>query len=107
LCQKGVIDERDGRWAAAEAKPLAEHPADFAAALRARGDTKKHEGLTQSRAARVLALAKAGRVGELAPSRVQLALADLRAEGRSLATCNHYLLAVKSLTRWPWRDGRA
>jgi len=116
LRRKGVIDSKADGFAAAEARPLSEHLTDFGAALRARGNTAKHAEQSRSRAGCVLA--KVGRISELAPSKVQAALADLRAEadlppderhegGRSLATCNHYLRAVKSFTRWLWRDGRA
>jgi len=106
LRREGVIDPKADAYAAAEARPLDKHLADFGATLRERGNTEGHATHTTHRAGRVLALAKLSRISELSPSRVQAALADLRAEGCSLATCNHYLRAVKSFSRWLWRDGR-
>jgi hypothetical protein len=47
------------------------------------------------------------RLADLTPSRVQAALATLRAGGLSLETFNHHVRAVKAFTRWLWRDGRA
>ncbi len=57
------------------------------------------------------------RLSDLTAERVQKALATLRAEGRSLATCNHYRTAVKAFSevvprcppdpgRWPPRGQR-
>src|SRR5687767_5097072 len=43
---------------------------------------------------------------EFFASGVQRFLADLRAEGLSVHTSNHYLRAVKQLTRWLVRDQR-
>ena len=40
-------------------------------------------------------------------SRVQSFLAELRDEGKSIQTSNHYLRAIKQLTRWMVKDRRA
>jgi len=106
LRRKGVVDERAEQWAAAEARPLAEHVADFAAALRAKGNTQKHVKGTEKLVKRVAELAKATKLSDLTPSRVQGALADLRATRLSLSRCNHALRAVKSFCRWLAADGR-
>lgn len=106
LRKAGVVDERTERWAENERAPLAEHVDDFAAALRARGNTEKHCHTTEAHCRRIVKLAKAGKLSDLIPSRVQRALAALRQEGRSLGTCNHALRAIKSFSRWLAADGR-
>jgi integrase len=45
--------------------------------------------------------------GDLTASRVQSFLADLRDEGTSIQTSNHYLRAIKQLTRWMVKDRRS
>ena len=57
--------------------------------------------------ARLIDLARARRVSDLAPSRVQSALKAIRDEGVSLRSVHHYTRAVKGFSRWLWRDGRA
>jgi len=123
LRRKGVIDPRTDAYVAAEARPPADHLAEFAAALQGRGDTEKHAEHTRRRVERVLDMAGIKRISGLVPSRVQDALAELHKSGPrsneaeadgtkrrpkacSLTTCNHYLRAVKGFSRWLWRDGR-
>jgi integrase len=106
LRRRGIIDPRADRRAAAERKPLVDHLADFHGALLAKGNTAKHADLHVSRALRVAALAGIDRLSDLSPSRVQGALAALRGEGRSLATCNHHRAAIRGFSRWLWKDGR-
>jgi integrase len=50
--------------------------------------------------------ARLRRLSELAASRVQEALAVLRSEGKSLATCNHHRAAIRGFSRWLWKEGR-
>jgi len=107
LRQKGVIDDRAERWSEAEARPLAEHLAEWVTVLKARGNTAKHAGQNEARVRRVLDLARIERISDLTPSRVQAAIGKLRRQGASVTTCNHYLRAIKSFSRWLWRDGRA
>lgn len=45
-------------------------------------------------------------IRDLSASRVQKHLADLRAGGLSLQTSNHYLRAIKQVSRWLVRDRR-
>jgi integrase len=107
LRREGVIDPKADAYGAAETKPLRAHLADFAKALRDRGNTEKHVALTQGHVDRVLTAANVDRISELSPSRVRDALATLRKEGRGLTTCNHALRAAKSFSKWLVRDGRA
>ncbi len=46
---------------------------------------------------RVAEMVKAARLSDLTPDRVQAALASIRAEGRSLQTCNHHRAAIRAL----------
>jgi len=107
LRRKGVIDDRAERWSEAEAHPLTKHLADYESNLKARGNTDKHANLTAARVRQVLDAAGLRHISDLTPSRVQAAIEQLRRQGRSVATCNHYLRAIKSFSRWLWRDGRA
>ncbi len=102
----GLIDPKELAYRRHGARPLAEHLAEFRAHLFAKGDGTKHAELFSSRGGRVVAMAGAVRLSDLTPSRVQAALADLRASGRSLATCNHHRAAIRGFTRWAWKDGR-
>src|SRR5512135_181628 len=52
-------------------------------------------------------LARAKRISDLAPSKVQAALKAIRESGVSLRSVHHYTRAVKGFSRWLWRDGRA
>ena len=96
LRREGILDERAERWAEAESRPLADHLADYAAALRAKGDVPDHVDLTLARIRRILDLAGMGRISDLAPSRVQVAVDELRRQGLSVGTCNGYLRAEVS-----------
>jgi len=116
LRREGVIDARADRYAAAEAKPLNEHVADLAAALKAKGVTALQAGTVKARVTHILGLCKAERISQISLSGVQNALGTIREvgasvksrnKGVSLQTCNHYLRALKQFTRWLWRDGRA
>jgi len=119
LRREGIIDARADQYAKAEARPLVVkdaddkiidgHLADFYASLVARGTTSEHATLVRARAAKIIDLSKAERLGALAPSAVQAAIASLRDgdDDLSLQTCNHYLRAIKQFSRWLWRDGRA
>src|SRR5262249_54284624 len=46
-------------------------------------------------------------ITDVAASRVQTFLADLRKDGTSTQTSNHYLRSIKQFTRWLVRDRRA
>ncbi len=103
----GFIDSRDLSRRKHEARPIAEHLADWHADILARGGTAKHADLSRNRALKVLGLAKVRAVPDLSPSRVQSALAGLRDGGLSIESVNHHVRAVKGFGRWLWRDGRA
>lgn len=87
------------------ARPIAEHVADFCRHVADRGNTPDYIQSTTQRLNYVVDGCKAKLIGDLIPSRVDRALAELVAgndevEGRSLCTRNHYLRAVKMFTAW-------
>jgi len=88
-------------------KPLPEHLTDFAAYLTNRASTSDHVKLSRQRAKSIILRCKFQRIDDINAGRVQEALAQLRAEGRSAASSNHYLRAIKMFTRWLVRDRRA
>jgi len=106
LRRRDIIDARQDRFAAEAKRPLTAHLDDWKAALLAKGVAPKTAALVRTRAAKVAELCKADRIAGLTPSAVQHALAAIRDAGRSLATCNHTLRAIKQFTRWLCRDGR-
>lgn len=103
----GMIDPKAIGFRDHEARPLAEHLADWHAYLIGKGSTPKHADLTRNRVARVIELAKARRISELTPSRVQAALKAIRDTGISLRSVHHYTRVTTGFSRWLWRDGRA
>src|SRR5512135_1941609 len=102
----GIIDPKAVAYGNHEARPLADHLADFRKALEDKGGTRKHAVVTAHRAGRVLTLAKARRISDLSLSKALDALAALRDEGLGAETINHHVRAVKAFSRWLWRDGR-
>jgi integrase len=106
LHKRGLIDPTTERIASNERKRVKDHLRDFEAALQAKGNTQKHVELSLSRARRVADLAKLDRLSDLSPSRVQAALASLRAQGMALGTCNHHRAAIRAFSRWLWKEGR-
>ena len=116
LQRRGIIDPRQTKYAEAERQLLVikdadgkitgGHLHDLRETLIAKGNTVKHADLVVRRAARILGLAKAEHISDIAPSKVQAALKVLRDQDLSLQSCNHYLRAIKQFSRWLWRDGR-
>jgi len=100
----------------ATAKPLSEHLDDFAAALAAKGNSKRHFELVTARARRLLVVACGFKyLGDIAAGKVMERLHDMRASaadgrctsGISAQTHNFYLQAVKQFCRWAVKDRRA
>ena len=110
--RSGVIDPKALGYGVHEARPLSEHLADWHAFLIGKGSTEPYANLSRNRVARLIELAHAGRISELAPSRVQAALKAIRdgdkdRAGVSLRSLHHYTRVAKGFSRWLWRDGRA
>jgi integrase len=106
LRRAGVIDPVQERFAQEARRPIAEHLADFHAALVARGRSPKHIAMTDSRVRYVVRECHAERLDQLTASTVQQVIRGIRDASRSLETCNSYIRAAKGFTRWLWRDGR-
>ncbi len=126
----GLIDPKELAYRDHAARPLSEHFAAWADSLRAKGATPKHVELSTGRGRRIVAIIRGARLADIDPpknakraelaryeatladwvaparlsdltaDRVQEALATLRKEGRSLATCNHYRTAIKAFSKW-------
>jgi len=88
-------------------RPLRQHLADFVAYLKNKGSSADHVATTGQRVRAVLDQCKFDRMDRISASRVQAFLSDLRATGRSAASSNHYLRAIKMFTRWLVKDRRA
>jgi integrase len=106
LRRDGVVDVAQERFALEGRRPIAEHVADFRAALAAKGNTSKHVEMTDARVKRVITTSGAAHVPDLTPSTVQQVIKGIHDTGRSLETANSYLRAIKSFSRWLWRDRR-
>ncbi|MCY2954824.1 MAG: tyrosine-type recombinase/integrase [Planctomycetota bacterium] len=101
----------------AAGKGLAEHVADWKAALLAKGGTDRYAELVTSRAGKAFAACGFKQWGDISASRLQGHLAGLRTDrrkadgsierGLSAQTFNFYLQAVKQFSRWMVQDGRA
>ena len=100
LRRDGVIDLSQDRYAAEARRPIAEHLADFHRAIKARDNSGQHCHETKTQAEWIVGQREAHFVSDLTPLSVQVALKQLRDKGRSLSTCNHYLRAIKSFSRW-------
>ncbi len=109
----GIIDATDVH----AKRPLAEHLADYVRYLTAKGNTGKHVSVTGTRIQTCLDNCRFVRVADVQPSSVLSFLNDLRkpviaetkgetTKGKSIATANYYLTAVKGFTRWLWKDRR-
>jgi integrase len=87
-------------------KPLADHLADYIGYQRAKGNTGDHVALTEARIRACLDGCRFIKISDVQPSAVVGFLAELRGRGKSIATANYYLTAVKGFTRWLWKDKR-
>ena len=88
------------------ARPLTEHIADYRRFLTAKGTSADHVALVIGRIERLVDGCGAIRAADLAASRVQECLANLKAEGLSAQTCNFYLQAGRQLLNWMVREQR-
>lgn len=106
LRREGVVDPRADSFAIAERQPLADHIADWRAHLTAKGVTAKQVAHVTKRVETLTEKLDATRLSDLVASKVQAAIGELRTDGKSLQTCQHYLRAIKQFSRWLERDGR-
>ena len=109
LCEKlAALGILDGQRVAAS-KCLAEHLADWRAALEAKGNTSKHVKLLTARAKALIEGCGFRYLSDIEPACVQGYLAELRdgGNGISVQTSNFYQAALKQFCKWMVREGRA
>jgi integrase len=99
----GLIDRFDEH----RRRPMKGHLDDFERHLKAKRISSAQVQLVASRSRRIVEGCKAVFIGDLSASRVQTFLADIRVQGKSVQTSNHYLRAIKQFTRWLVKDRRA
>ncbi len=87
-------------------RPLLKHLEEFRRHLINKGSTTEHVDLTEQRIRDLVTACEFDRIDKIAADRVQDYLAELRAGGRSVASSNHYLRAIKMFTRWLVRNRR-
>jgi len=87
-------------------RSLQNHLDDFAAYLKAKGNSRAHCKQTVDYARKLAREAGFVFIGDIAGARVQQFVGKLRAKGKSIATCNHYLRAFKGFARWLVREQR-
>ena len=97
-------------------RPVAEHVEDFRSLLESKGNTAAHVTLTIQRLSAVVDGCKFKKLSDLNAGRVAGWLADRRKPktdkdgndlaGLSVASSNHYLVAVKSFGHWLVKDRR-
>jgi integrase len=130
----GLIDPKALGYRNHEARPLAEHLAEWLRDMHARGKTRKHARQYLERAGRLAAMVggakladleqgrtaealvcsarlvsralESARLSDLTPEGIQAALARLRDAGKSLQTVNHYRAALRAFVRWANDTGR-
>ena len=132
--REGLIDRRADAYATHEARPLFVHLDDWRRDMMARGKTVRHADQYRERAGKLAVLARgarltdletgrkadelalgvkaldghlrAARLSDLAPERIQAALATLRDAGKANLTVNHYRAALRAFLRWAFDKGR-
>jgi integrase len=82
------------------------HLSDYRRTLEARGNVSGHVAKARARVAAILVGMKATWLGDIAAGPVLEWLAERRRRSMSVSTSNGYLTAVKSFTRWLWKDKR-
>jgi integrase len=112
MCDKLVDIGLLERERVAVSKRLADHLADWTAALTAKGNSTFHVEVVTARAQRIIDDCGFKHLADIKASKVQAFLNDLRADtdskrGISAQTFNFYLSALKQFCRWMVKDRRA
>jgi len=87
-------------------KPLVEHLADYGQYLSSNQTTRDHVRLVLARVRKIIENSRFRFWSDITQGKVHQCLADLRGQGLSIQTSNHYLVAFKSFCRWAVKDGR-
>jgi len=100
--EAGLIDREDEH----RKTPLNDHLLDFGMYLEGKGNTTDHVEKTVARCRRIFRQIGAGIIPDVTSSRVEAALAELRRDGMSPSTSNHYLRALRNFMQWMVRNRR-
>ncbi len=87
-------------------RPLAEHLADFEAALLAKEATDKQAAQATARCRKIIDACGFKKLADLSPSAVATYLRERRQAGLSVQTSNHYLAGIKSFANWLVKNRR-
>jgi integrase len=98
----GLVDPTDAQ----RRRPLKEHLKEFENYLNHRGITSKHIMETTAKLKKIVADRKWVFIADITASSVLEYLGQIRRDGISAQTYNHYLKAFKTFTRWLVRDRR-
>jgi len=99
----GVVDRYDEH----RRQSISVHLLEFEKHLRAKRVSDEQVRLVIYRARQIITGCKVKISSDITSSRVQAFLADLRKNGSSIQTSNHYLRAIKQFTRWLVKDRRS
>ena len=98
----GVTDDVERRQ-----KPIAVVLRDHLSALAAKGSCAEYLRTIEQRLTKLLRATKASTISDLSEDRILKTLAEWRQrkdDPISLSTSNHYVAAIKGLSRWAWRE---
>lgn len=98
----GLIDPTDAQ----RKRPLEHHMAEFKRYLENRAVTTKQVQISTMQIEKIVTAKKWKFIGDISASGALDYLGDLRTNGRSAQTYNHYLKSIKQFTRWLVRDHR-
>ena len=87
-------------------RPLVEHIKEFKQHLQDKGNDDRYVAEVATKVLKIVNGCRWTFIRDLSPSDVYRFLADLRSNGRSIGTSNHYLRAIKQFSRWLVRDRR-
>jgi integrase len=133
--RNGLVNPKDAAYLHHESKPLADHIAEWQAALISQGFTAKHAEHTSNRVRRLVSVIlgadvalsdhrtmppmergkfvksiadsiKPARLSDLNRRQIQDAIAQFKDAGWSLQTCNHYRASIKAFTKWCFDEPR-
>ncbi|MBL1216014.1 MAG: hypothetical protein D8M59_00800 [Planctomycetes bacterium] len=102
----GFVDAATRRMAAYEKVPMDDHLQAYRESLEAKGNTAKHIKGTMRSVTTAVSDCGFETLGEIEPHKVTAHIRGLRDSGLSVRTCNKRLQAIKSFSRWLWRNGR-
>jgi integrase/recombinase XerD len=88
-------------------RPIGEHVSDFTAYLKNKGVTPKQVHTATTQLQRMIDARRWRLIGDISASGALEFLGELRTDGKSAQTYNHYLKSAKQFTRWLVRDRRA